>query len=270
MTSLAAAIARDSRGPTALYLLTDSRITWIEHTERWDAGRKTFGSPVSADVFGYCGDAYFMPMALGQVLSMVACGVINLNTATSEERHSIVLNQLKNSLGRISTKYASNVTLFHGARDGEGMKSTFRLWRSVYRPAPKSWSDSELPVENRSYLAKIDGTGKATLQKFEAKMNETAASGTSRAAIHAFCKSLKSAEDPFSGGAPQMVGLWRIGSAKQFGYYWQGRFYIAGMECPNSAGRENIDWFNELFERCDPETGLRREGSANHKTSLKA
>ncbi|MCA1494582.1 hypothetical protein I6F11_27245 [Ensifer sp. NBAIM29] len=190
--------------------------------------------------------------------------------ASADDRHSTVLNQLKNSLGRISTKYASNVTLFHGARDGDGMKSSFRLWQSVYRPSSKAWSDVELRIEDRSYLAKIDGTGKATVQKFEAKMVGTAACGTSRAAIHAFCKSLKSEEDPFSGGPPQMVGLWRIGAARQFGYCWQGRFYIAGMECPNIEGRENIYWFNELFERCDPRTGRRRSGSSNHQTSLKA
>jgi hypothetical protein len=100
MTSLAAAIACDSRGPSALYLITDSRITWVQPTERWDVGRKTFASLVSADVFGYCGDAYFMPIALGQVLSLVASGVVDTTTASAEERHTAVLDLLKNSLGK--------------------------------------------------------------------------------------------------------------------------------------------------------------------------
>ena len=269
MTSLAAAIARDSRGPCALYILTDSRITWIEPTERWDAGRKTFGSATSADVFGYCGDAYFMPMALGQILNMAACGALDLATESAKERHSVILKQLKNSLGRIATKHVLSMTVFHGARQGKGMKSIFRLWRSTYNPQTKRWSDIELSVADRSYLAEIDGSGKATVKKFEAKTNKTAASGTSRAAIHAFCKSLRSGEDPFTGGAPQMVGLWRMGTARQFGYYWKRRFFISGMECVDSTGRKNIDWFNEFFERCDPETGRRRQGSADHRTSLK-
>lgn len=268
MTSLAAAVSRDTHGPCALYLLTDSRITWVKPTERWDAGRKTFGSPTSADVFGYCGDAYFMPMALAQILNMVACGVINLAAATAEERHATILAQLKNSLGRIATEHVLNMTLFHGAREGEGTKSTFFLWRSVYRPKTKRWSDEKLLIEDRSYLASVDGTGKPAVEKFLSTTNETAASGTSRAAIHAFCRSLKSGEDPFSGGPPQMVGLWRIGPARQFGYYWQRRFYISGMECPSRGSREGVDWFNDLFERCDPKTGKRMEGSASHKESL--
>lgn len=271
MTSLAAAISRDDRGPCALYLITDSRITWLSPSERWDAGRKTFPSPKSADVFGYCGDAYFMPIALSQVLNMVACGVIDLEGTSAQQRHSMILDQLKNSLGRISTKYASPVTVFHGAREGELMLSTFRLWRSEYRPALKSWiTDVELPVEDRSYLAKIDGSGTTTVKKYESRISGTAAAGTSRAAIHAFCKSLQSGEDPYSGGPPQMVGLWRIGPARQFGFVWQDRFFVAGMEANKSAGRKNIDWFNDHFERCDPNTGKRRQGAPDHKTSLKS
>jgi hypothetical protein len=268
MTSLAAAIARDSRGPCALYILTDSRITWTDPTEIWDAGRKTFGSATSPDVFGYCGDAYFMPMALSQILDMAACGALDLTTASAKERHTIILRQLKNSLGRIATKHVLKMTLFHGAREGDGMQATFRLWRSTYNPNTKRWSDNELSVADRSYLAGIDGTGKSTVQKFEAKTDKMAASGTSRAAIHAFCKSLHSAEDSFTGGPPQMVGLWRIGAAKQFGYYWNRRFFISGMECPDNTSRMNINWFNEFFERCNPETGCRLQGSADHRNSL--
>ncbi len=269
MTSLAAAIASDSRGPCALYLITDSRITWARPTERWDVGRKTFVSPVSADVFGYCGDAYFMPMALGQVLNMVACGVVDLTMISSEERHTAVLELLKYSLGKISTKYASAVALFHGARESEFMSSKFRLWRSEFNPSLNSWSDSELPVDHRSYLASIDGSGASKVKKYEANMATTAAAGTSRAAIHAFCESLHSGDDPFSGGAPQLVGLWRKGPAKQFGFCWHGRSFIAGMEYLNNEGHEKVDWFNNLFERCDGRTGRRMRGSSSHRSSLK-
>ena len=268
MTSLAAAIACDSRGPSALYLITDSRITWVQPTERWDVGRKTFASPVSADVFGYCGDAYFMPIALGQALSLVASGVVDTTIASAEERHTAVLDLLKNSLGKISTKYASSVALFHGAREGEFMSSKFRLWRTEFDPSRNSWSDGELPVDDRSYLAIIDGSGATKIRRYEAKVATTAAAGTSRAAIHAFCQSLQSGDDPFTGGAPQLVGLWRKGPAKQFGFCWQGRAFIAGMEYVSSEGREKIDWFNHLFERCDGRTCRRVRGSSSHLSSL--
>jgi len=209
-----------------------------------------------------------MPMAIGQILNMVACGVIDLASATADKRHSTILAHLKNSLGRNGTEHVLSMTLFHGAREGEEMKSTFFLWRSVYRPKTKRWSDEKLPIEDRSYLASVDGTGKPTVEKFLSTTTATAASGTSRAAIHAFCRSLKSGEDPFSGGPPQMVGLWRIGPAQQFGYYWRRRFYVFGMECPDHTSRQGVYWFNDLFEHCDPKTGKRREESASHQESL--
>ncbi len=267
MTSLAAAIASDSRGPSALYLITDSRITWIQPAERWDVGRKTFASLISADVFGYCGDAYFIPIALGQILNMVTYGVVDMTAASAEERHATVLKLLKTSFEKISTKYASSAALFHGARQGEFMSSKFRLWRTEFNPSQNSWLDSELAVDDRSYLASIDGSGQTSVRNYEAKMATTAAADTSRGAIHAFCQSLQAGDDPFSGGAPQLVGLWRKGPAKQFGLCWQGRSFIAGMECPNSEGREKINWFNHLFERCDGRTGLKLPGSSAHRFS---
>lgn len=269
MTSLAVAIARDSRGPSALYIITDSRITWRTPAERWDAGRKTFASHVGPDIFGYCGDAYFLPMALGQVLSMSTHGVVNFDSYPAEKRHELVLSLLARSISMIATRFALPMTLFHGARDGEFMASKFRLWRSEIRPTSLTWSDTELEVRDQSYLAVLDGTGASHVRTYEGKMQSTPAAGTSRAAIHAFCQSLHSGNDPYSGGAPQLVGLWRKGPAKQFGFCWHGKYFIAGMEVPDSIEREKIVWFNNLFERCDGRTGRRIVGSASHRSSLR-
>lgn len=268
MTSLAAAVSRDSRGASALYLVTDSRITWGDPKEHWDVGRKTFASPASADVFAYCGDAYFVPIALGQALNMVACGVVDLSSSSALERHAIVLRLLESSLARISTKHALPVYIFHGAREGDGMKCKFRLWKSEFNPTTRSWMDSELPLDDRSYLASLDGSGAVHVARWEAKVTATPAAGTSRAAIHAFCQSLHSGADQLSGGAPQLVGLWREKNAKQFGFCWHGDFYIAGMQSLSREGRENIPWFNHLFERCDGLTGRRLKGSPSHRRSL--
>ncbi|RWF44694.1 MAG: hypothetical protein EOS65_01500 [Mesorhizobium sp.] len=209
-----------------------------------------------------------MPMALGQVLSMAAHGVVNLSSHSAEKRHEIVLALLAKSISMIRTQYALPMTLFHGARDGEFMASKFRLWRSEIHPTSNAWSDTELVVNDQSYLAAIDGTGATHIQKFEKKVESTAAVGTSRGAIHAFCQSLHTGNDPFSGGAPQLVGLWRKGPAKQFGFCWHGKYFIAGMEVSAGVERERVEWFNNLFERCDGRTGRRIAGSSSHRPSL--
>lgn len=267
MTSLAAMIARDSRGPSSLYLMTDSRITWGESAQHWDAGRKTFASPVGADILGYCGDAYFMPMTLGQVLSIAAAKILDLSSPEAGERHQLILSLLTPSLSMIKTKHVLPMTLFHGARDSELMTSRFRLWRSQFDPKAMSWSDEELVVEDRSYLAAIDGSGKTYVESFERKVAKTSAAGTSRAAVHAFCSSLRSSADPFSGGAPQLVGLWRKGPARQFGFCWNGKSFVGGMQVTSDLDRESIDWFNHLFERCDGRTGQRLAGSSSHRST---
>lgn len=58
MTSLGVALAIDARGPSAMYIITDSRISW-PNGGHWDAGQKTFVSACSPDIFGFCGDAFF-------------------------------------------------------------------------------------------------------------------------------------------------------------------------------------------------------------------
>lgn len=270
MTSLAAAIASDSRGPCSLYLITDSRITWVNPGERWDAGRKTFYSPVSGDVFGYCGDAYFVPIVLGQALNLGTLGTIDLPLLSSTQRHERFLRLVESAIAKVETKHLSSLSLFHGAREGELMNSRFRLWRSEYNARSGEWTDEELDLAyGASYLAHVDGTGAAHVQRVADKLEKTPAAGTSRAAVHAFCKALHEGADPYSGGPPQLVGIWRKGPARQFGFCWHGKAFIAGMEVPRTANHSTVDWFNHLFERCDGRTGRKLKVATGHRNSFK-
>lgn len=270
MTSLAVAIASDARGPCSLYLVTDSRITWGTASERWDAGLKTFASPTTADIFGYCGDAYFVPIALSQALELLSQGTWDFEHASAEGRHRAVIGLLQAAIAQVHTKNISSVTFFHGARDGEFMGSRFRLWRSQYDVGSKVWTDEELPLAfGASYIAHADGSGKIQVESQFIEVSKTAARGTSRAAMHAFCQALHSGSDPLSGGTPQLVGLWRKGPARRFGFCWHGKSYVAGMEVPNTADHSSVDWFNHLFERCDGRTGSKLKTAKSHRQSLK-
>jgi hypothetical protein len=75
---------------------------------------------------------------------------------------------------------------------------------------------------------------------------------TSRAVFSAFCDSFRSGTDSFSGGAPQLVGLYRKGVGESFGIIYQNARYLFGVPAgPDEAALMALEWRNELFERCD-------------------
>ena len=265
MTSLAVALASDSRRPSGLYLITDSRITWGTPSERWDAGQKTFASPNSPDIFGYCGDAYFIPMIMGQILNESFLETLGLSERSAAGRHTLFLDLIKSSIEKVSTSTISDFVFFHGAREDEFMESTFHIWKSTYIVKEKKWRDSKIMLDHKSYLVTLDGSGKQSIQEFQNQTQDTSDGSTSRAAIQAFCGSLEQGDDPFSGGAPQLVGLWRKGMARQFGFWWQKKRYLNGIEFPVSADHTKVYWFNRLFERCNGLDGDLLPGAQPHQ-----
>jgi hypothetical protein len=115
-----------------------------------------------------------------------------------------------------------------------------------------------------SYFARIDGSGKSYIENSGEEWIDTNAEGTSRAAIWSFCKALREGKDPSSGGPPQLVGIWRKGPARSFGFQWDGKPYLSGAEVPGDADFACVDWFNDRFERCDGATGNPRAGAKHH------
>lgn len=213
MTSLAVTLSVDPRGPCALYIISDSRITWDSSEYRWDAGRKTFASARTADVFGYCGEAFFPTAMLGQVLDQVNSGLLLPEGVGAAERHAIVIEAFKAGMALRKWVKLKAFAIFHGARDGEFTKSQFHLWESKYS-MKDGWLDKKMDLNaSRSYLAHLDGSGKKVIEIRREVWVNTNAAGTSRAAIWAFCDSLRSGKDKYSGGAPQLVGIWRKGPA---------------------------------------------------------
>jgi hypothetical protein len=208
-------------------------------------------------------------MALAQILDLVALNVISLRNLTATERHLIIVDLLTRSIAASSTQHIADVSLFHGARDGEFMESRFRLWRMRFNRITRTWTDEELVLtETESYFVHLDGTGASHVKRFASTLENSSSAGTSRAAMYAFTQSLHSGVDPFSGGAPQLVGLWRKGLARQFGFCWNGNPYVAGMQVPATIDFAQLDWFNHLFERCDGRTGSKLAGAQSHRASL--
>jgi hypothetical protein len=266
MTSLAVSLSVDQRGPCGIYLITDSRITWDSDLVRWDAGQKAFACRRTPDIFGYCGDAFFPPAILRQLIDQVDSGLLFADSLSAEDRHTVLFEAFRQALDRRVNAPMRSFSFFHGARDGEFMTSRFRLWETQYNAKNGEWTDNEHRIaSDQSYLVHLDGSGKPIIKAKSRDWIGTEAEGTSRAAIWSFCDALQSGKDPFSGGPPQLVGIWRKGPAQSFGMLWHGKRYLAGLEVFSDPIWMTVPWFNHLFERCDGRTRSRLKSAQRHR-----
>lgn len=261
MTSLIAWAGVDSRGPASVYLASDSRISW-ETGEKWDYGRKLFASHTHADLFGYCGTVFFPSLILGQFLALADAGALFAPDALPTERHKALLTLAATGLDGFPTKQRASFTIVHAGRLGLGMSSSFHLWRTDWS-LEKGWRDAAIDLPTQSTLVCALGSGGGAVVRYDEKWRRSDVGRTSRAVFSAFCDALRSGDDQYSGGGPQLVGLYRKGAGELFGVLWGGQGYLLGLPAGNPAGLV-VEWRNELFERCDPATGDRLTGAQRH------
>lgn len=265
MTTIAVELSIDARGPCALYIVSDSRITWGKHENRWDSGQKTFASSKTPDIFGYCGSAFFPTQVLNQITHQIEAGILFNGNANAQERHGRWLNTVRKSLKNSQGALIEDFTLLHGARNGEGMKSEFLLWESKWSSKNKGWIDSEIKLssEHSSFLA-ISGTGRSKLETRMSSLPQEKDAITSRRAFQTLFSLIEAGDDDFSGGAPQMVGIYRVKPARHYGIIWRNRRYFCGSELVAGSCYENIEWRNEKFERADGRLKTRLKGAQKH------
>jgi len=265
MTTIAAHLSVDSRGPCAMYIASDSRITWGTASRRWDAGQKAFASSRSPDIFGYCGSAFFPTQIINQVTRQIDVGILFDEMACADERHGRWVSTVKRSLEISASSDVRDFKLFHGSRTGEGMNCCFRLWEVSFRSDGQIWKDVEIDLRtDQSHFASVSGSGSDSLQKQLGSTNQPDEAGTSRHAFQALFHSIKAGSDPFSGGAPQIVGMYRIKSAKSFGMIWDCDRYYCGCKLVAGVNYDSLEWFNDRFERADGKTMKRLKGAKQH------
>ena len=106
----------------------------------------------------------------------------------------------------------------------------------------------DLPNESRVALAL--GSGAGVFVEWE-KRWQRPLGRVSRAVFGAFCDALQSGTDPKTGGAPQLVRLYRDGPGSVVGIIFEGQRFIFGISVPSGEGVNAVEWRNTQFERCD-------------------
>jgi len=253
VTSIAIWPGFDPHGFSSFYIASDSRISWEDTGEHDDFLTKLFASPTSPDVFGFYGY-----VDLCRPILMRITEVDFLREAdSSAKRHQSLLAEAHAILKSQAETYRQ-FGILHISRNGTGNSSEFTVWHT-------RWDKELIPIDTVVRLKKDStllitlGTGWSAVVDEKVKWEEDVGL-VSRGVFSAFCEALKKGTDPKSGGAPQLVGLYRKFNGKTFGIIWNGRRFHRGIETDSSAP-EDLEWRNEHFERCSHSTMKRLAGA---------
>src|SRR5258708_7028877 len=119
-------------------------------------------------------------------------------------------------------------------------------------------------VPERSALLVSEGSGASAVKKYYERWQKSHSADTSRAVFSAFCESITSQNDPLTGGAPQLAGLYRVGPGRLYGVIHDGQRYFAGATLIGAEQTETIEWRNHLFERVAGIKKQRLPGAQKH------
>lgn len=243
---------KDGNKVASLYIASDSRYTW-KNVGGYDYGIKVFGAVNFPEIFGFCGDVLFPSIIISQLISHIDNGVFFKSTDDFKIKSEKVQKFITDNLKLHPLKeYDLSFTILYGSRVGK----EFHLGKFEFKPKREVVERKILDLPTISSKVFSGGSGakefdKQWLQYENSKHNEH---GTSRGVYQCLVKTIKNINDPFTGGAPQIIGLYRIRNSILFGSVLNEKLYIYGKECVEIVNSGNIEWRNENFERTNPET----------------
>ncbi len=246
-------------------MATDSRISWQggRHLETWDLGRKTFASARYPDVAGYWGDVLFPVVTLSQFFANLDAGVVAAGASSTETRFKAFEEALRVSFDRVPAGQRRPFTIVHVSRDGSGMTSAFNIRALSWAPG-NGWVRDRLPLPATSAAVHLGGSGAGVTRLHLQRWTESTQGGTSRAVYSAFVDGLQSGSDQHSGGAPQLVGVYRIGNGRSFGTVVGTQRFLHGTPVMSASIDDGVEWRNELFERASGDSRKRLPEAQRH------
>jgi hypothetical protein len=209
------------------------------------------------------GQVLFPSQALSQAQDLITAGLLFKNDATPTEKRDAIFDIVKSLFRTYPIERDRPFTIVFSTRSSQGMNAKFYVFILSWNM--DGWKEEELPVPATSGIIKAWGSGEIVVNRWYKRWMNTRQGGrTSRSVFSAFCDALASAEDPMTGGAPQLVGLYREGGSVGFGVVYGVGRHILGVPLNDQALLNNVEWRNPLFERCNGKTMKLLEGAQRH------
>lgn len=136
MTTLISWLGVDQRGPTSIYLASDSRISWGA-ADQWNYGGKLFIAQSSPEAFGFCGDVLFPLLVLGPLCQRIDANKILAACSNFHEKLERIRRSVEVSFKEYPTSQKRPFQIFYISRTGQGMTCEFHAGR-VFSDNPKN------------------------------------------------------------------------------------------------------------------------------------
>ncbi len=271
MTTLISWVGVDSQRIGSVYIASDSRITWMDDQERWDSTQKVFSSRNYPEIFGYSGRAEFVVHIMHQLINNIDDKILVAKDDSFEKKFKKIMVFLNEKSQSLSAKRRGSGTIIYATRIGFKMDSTFHVAEIKFNADGISGREVALPsfsnvVASAGTGAVIQGSANekwCVKDKLKTdKVKGHVPKGYSRFVFSALCETINDERDKYTGGAPQLVGLYKHTTGSNFGVIFNGKRYLNGKEISCDQARStDVEWRNELFELCDGVTMTRLAGA---------
>ncbi|MBA5630333.1 hypothetical protein [Moheibacter lacus] len=243
----------------SLYIASDSRFSWGKNG-KYDYGVKVFGCINSPEIFGFSGDVLLPSNIINQLITQIDYGIFFNDTDTKEIKSQRIYKFISEAIN-LYPKFAlnQNFNIIYGTR----ISHEFKLFKYLYDYKSEEFTYEEIELPLISTKVYSGGSGAEEFNKnFENLERESHNEyRTSRGVYQCLIKTLNNMKDIYSGGTPQIVGLYRIKNSILFGSVINEKLYLYGREYLQKVNVENIEWRNENFERTNPKTGKILDGA---------
>lgn len=230
-------------------MASDSRISWPDGTV-WDSAVKTFTSATRPLLLGYSGDTLVPIHAVLQLMPLIDTGVLS----PSSDDHAAIVNLCATFVEQVQAtaprKLQSTFSLLIGSRHGAGVGAQFGLSLAKFRSDDR-FVIERVSIPGHSEVVAVIGSGRQAFLTRLGLWQQSDWARTSRGVFAAFCDTLRAAEDRQTGGAPQVVAVYRPGAGRHLCVSWNGVPFAGGVEVDHVAAA-TMQCRNVLFERCLP------------------